>query len=38
MRTGHLVVTSMSVDTFTNKLLQEVGHSAACPVKSRPQT
>jgi len=33
-RSDHLVVPRMSNDALTDKLLQEVGHSAACPVKS----
>ena len=36
MRPDHFVATGMSIDAFTDKLLQEAGHGAACPVKSRP--
>jgi hypothetical protein len=34
-RSDHLVAPRVSNDAFTDKLLQEFGHSAACPVKSR---
>jgi hypothetical protein len=34
----YLVVPRMSNDAFTDKLLQEFGHGAACPVKSHMET